>query len=162
MSGRALPADLAVRPARRDELAAIRELVFGIAREHGFEPEPGGCDADVMSDAEYFAPGAMLAVLVDGSDTVRGMVGVTPRGEGTAELRKLYLAGDLRGRGLGERLLSEAIDFARASGCRRLLLETSSRLASAAALYERRGFRAVAGDTRSCACDRLLELTWDA
>ena len=54
---------------------------------------------------------------------------------------------DLRGRGLGRRLLEELLDRARAAGFERAVLETFSDLTAAAHLYREYGFRVVSADT---------------
>ena len=148
-----------IRDGTREDLPAVREVVFAVGREFGFEPEPEGCDADLFGDAEaYFAEGGMLRVLVDEADVVRGLLGVVRLDRDTIELRKIYLASDARGGGRGRALLDEAIAFAREIGCRRIVLETSSRLERAIEIYERAGFRPEPGDTRSCSCDVRLVL----
>ena len=148
-----------IRDGTREDLPAIREVVFAVGREYGFEPEPEGCDADLFEDAQaYFADGGMLRVLVDEMDAVHGMLGVVRIDPDTLELRKIYLSSTARGGGHGRALLDEAIAFAREIGCRRVVLETSSRLERAIQLYERAGFRPEPGDTRSCSCDVRLVL----
>ena len=147
-----------LRDGSSDDLVDVRALVFAVAGEYGFEPEPEGADADLFEHAgEYFAPGGMLRVLEQGGVIV-GMVGVVPRGEGVWELRKIYLAADQRGGGQGRRLLEEALTFARAQGARKLVLQTSSKLDAALRLYERAGFVPAQNETRSCTCDVSLEL----
>ena len=56
------------------------------------------------------------------------------------ELRKMYLLAACRGRGLGKRLLTRALERARALGFTRIELETASVLRAAARLYESVGF----------------------
>src|SRR3954454_9821832 len=79
--------------------------------------DPGATDAD-LSDLEssYHGPGGAFEVLINGSGEVVGTVGLCPLGDGRCELRKMYLAADCRGRGLGKRLLQHAIGRARELG----------------------------------------------
>ncbi|WP_449396804.1 bifunctional helix-turn-helix transcriptional regulator/GNAT family N-acetyltransferase [Devosia riboflavina] len=60
--------------------------------------------------------------------------------EGTAQLRMLYVEPMFRGRGVGGRLVAEAVSFARISGYRRIMLWTQDCLASARSIYQKAGF----------------------
>ena len=57
------------------------------------------------------------------------------------ELFKVYLALDLRGRGIAAGLLERAIDFAKARGAASLVLWTDTRFLDGHRFYERHGFR---------------------
>ncbi|HWV19725.1 MAG TPA: helix-turn-helix domain-containing GNAT family N-acetyltransferase [Devosia sp.] len=74
---------------------------------------------------------------------VAGSVFVLPSTDGeagTAQLRMLYVEPMFRGRGVGGRLVAEAISFARASGYKRMMLWTQDSLASARSIYQKAGF----------------------
>lgn len=60
--------------------------------------------------------------------------------EGTAQLRMLYVEPMFRGRGVGGRLVAEAVTFARISGYKRIMLWTQDCLASARSIYQKAGF----------------------
>lgn len=60
--------------------------------------------------------------------------------EKCAELQKLYLTDEAKGKGIGRRLLQMAESFAQKNGCERMYLETHSRLKAAIHLYESAGF----------------------
>jgi GNAT superfamily N-acetyltransferase len=76
-----------------------------------------------------------------------GSIGLTDEGDGQAAIRWFVLDRELRGRGLGRRLLSELLDLADEQGYRRVWLETFSELRSAAHLYLDAGFRVTSADT---------------
>jgi putative acetyltransferase len=131
-----------VRPATNAEAEAVRGLVFAALREHGLTPDPGATDADLYElESAYVCAGGSFDVLVDRRGVVVGTVGLFPLGAGRCELRKMYLAPALRGRGLGKRLLQHALERARQLGFRRVELETASVLKAAIRLYESFGFR---------------------
>jgi GNAT superfamily N-acetyltransferase/DNA-binding MarR family transcriptional regulator len=74
---------------------------------------------------------------------VAGSVFVVPAEdgeEGTAQLRMLYVEPMFRGRGIGARLVAEAVGFAKASGYERIMLWTQDCLASARSIYQKAGF----------------------
>jgi N-acetylglutamate synthase-like GNAT family acetyltransferase len=76
-----------------------------------------------------------------------GSLAMTDEGDGVACVRFFVLDSDLRGRGLGRRLLAELLDTARIAGYERAVLETFSDLTAAAHLYREHGFRMVNAET---------------
>jgi molybdate transport system substrate-binding protein len=150
----------AIRPAVAADAPAIRALVRAILEEHGLAPDPSGIDRDLEDPmASYAGRGGQLDAVVDASGRVVGCCGVAPLGEGGAcELRKMYLARDARGRGLGKRLLARALAFARGRGYARIELETASVLVTAIAMYESAGFRPLERRPAACRCDRAFAL----
>ncbi len=78
-----------------------------------------------------------------------GSVALTDEGEGVGKLRWVLLAPELRGAGLGRRLVGEAVERARELGMRRLELDTFSALRAAARIYRDAGFRVVGARERS-------------
>ncbi len=89
-----------------------------------------------------------------------GCVGLYPTGQGSCEIRKMYLLKPHRGAGLGKRLLEHALDEAKARGFTHVTLETASVLAEAIALYEQYGFRPFTPKHLAQRCDQAycLEL----
>jgi N-acetylglutamate synthase-like GNAT family acetyltransferase len=76
-----------------------------------------------------------------------GSLAMTDEGDGVACVRFFVLDAELRGNGLGTRLLDELLGEARANGFERAVLETFSDLTAAAHLYGERGFRVVSADS---------------
>jgi ribosomal protein S18 acetylase RimI-like enzyme len=77
-----------------------------------------------------------------------GSLGLTDEGDGEARLRWFVLDPDLRGQGLGRRLLEEFLAEAKRFGHRRIVLETFSDLRAAAHLYRGHGFELVWAETK--------------
>lgn len=73
-------------------------------------------------------------------DKVIGTVGLKKIDDVTVELKALYLDPDYRGRGLGTRLIDQAIDDARKLGCKAIVLDSMSIYKDALKLYEKTGF----------------------
>ena len=71
-----------------------------------------------------------------------------PGHDGVYELAKMSVAGDLRGHGIGRRLLLAAVALARTLGAHRLTLGSSTRLPNAVHLYESIGFRHIPEEQR--------------
>lgn len=78
-------------------------------------------------------------------DRIVGSVAICGRDAGTlgARLRWLIVAPEYQGRGFGNRLMREAVDFCRCGPFRRIYLTTFAGLDAARHLYEKEGFRVV-------------------
>lgn len=142
-----------IRAVEGRDAGAVQRLVSAVLVEYGLEPDPDGTDADLVDPVRsYTSNGGHFWVVEDADGTVVGTCGLHPIEEGVVELRKMYLAPSIRGRGWGRRLLEHALDAARADGCVRVELETASVLTEAIALYKRYGFerRATAPEVPRC------------
>ena len=149
----------AIRPARNADGAACREIVFGILRQYGLEPEPDGQDADLDDlEAHYDGRDSLFLVVVDDAGRIVGTGGLKRYDAEQAEIKKMYLLPEVRGQGLGRRLLDTLVGFARAVGYRRIVLESNSNLTEALQLYQRYGFAPVPPEHLSYRCDRAFAL----
>jgi putative acetyltransferase len=70
-----------------------------------------------------------------------GCGGYAPQGEGTAELKRIFVAAEARGLGIGRALLQALETDAARAGIRLLRLETGVKSAEALSLYRRFGYR---------------------
>jgi putative acetyltransferase len=73
-----------------------------------------------------------------------GMVALVDRGDGSAELKRMFLHESARGRGVGGELMRALEVHARASGISVIQLETGPKQPAAVALYERHGYGHIA------------------
>ncbi|WP_418155823.1 GNAT family N-acetyltransferase [Actinoalloteichus caeruleus] len=89
--------------------------------------------------------------------TTAGCVGVRVLDPLTAELTRLFVLPDHRGRGLGARLLSAAEDAARDLGATRMRLDTRADLVEARSLYTSRGFREIPAYSNAPYSDHWFE-----
>ena len=87
--------------------------------------------------------GGRIFMAVDGGRAV-GCVAMLPMVDGGYEVSKMTVREDLRGSGLGRRLMQACIEAGKAAGARRLYLETNSALVPAIGLYGAMGFRRLA------------------
>jgi len=158
MSGRSW--DYVIRPIRAEDDEAVASIIRTVMTSYGLD-RPGSAmhDAEVSAmAAEYGQPGrAYFVAEKDGEIWAAGGVAPLEGGDaGTCELRKMYSRSEVRGIGLGKRLLETCLAAARELGYKRCYLETLSEMAEARRLYERSGFvraREPRGDTGHFVCD---------
>jgi GNAT superfamily N-acetyltransferase len=105
----------------------------------------GGFDAalSLAPTLDDFAPpnGSFLVMRVDGSAV--GCGGFKRDGDGIAYIKRMWISGDLRGRGSGKLLLEALETRARELGYSTLRLETEKSLTEARQLYLAAGYREV-------------------
>jgi putative acetyltransferase len=150
------PADLErlevrIVPFEPRHAGGFRSLVSDTLREFGFEPD-SDLDPDLDEPDRHYAA---LWVAELGGEVV-GSIALRDLGDRALELKRMYLRRALRGRGLGKRLLTLAVDWARARGAAVIRLDTSDRMQAAKALYEAYGFRRVPGEAPRQGQSRLL------
>lgn len=149
----------AIRPVTPADFEAIRALVLTTLHEYGLTPDPAGTDRDLEDPiASYVERGGLFDVAVDANGRFAGCCGVYPHEGATCEVRKMYLAQDARGHGVGRRLLERAIAGARGLGFRRIELETASVLERAIAMYTAAGFRPLERGPAAARCDQAYAL----
>ncbi|GAA0515588.1 GCN5 family N-acetyltransferase [Saccharopolyspora subtropica] len=106
---------------------------------------PGGFDTSrAAPPARHdFAPpaGAFLVVRVE--EQVLGCGALRTEPGGVGEIRRMWIAPELRGRGAGRALLAALEDQARRLGCDRVRLDTAAELVEARRLYESAGYRQI-------------------
>jgi ribosomal protein S18 acetylase RimI-like enzyme len=88
---------------------------------------------------DYAPPRGALLVAVDGPRYL-AMIALRPFDERTAEMKRLYVRPDARGRGLARKLISRLCDEARRLNYAEIRLDTLPKMGDAQALYESYGF----------------------
>lgn len=131
-----------MRPARDDDAQDLFGLIALCFAEYpGCYLDPHGDLPDLKAPASAFSGGTSAFWVVEDD---RGRVGASiavdrPAGE-TAELHRLYVRLDLRGRGLATHLVTVAEDHARRHGARYMLAWSDTRFVTAHRLYQRLGY----------------------
>lgn len=92
----------------------------------------------------YGPPGGALFLARDGEGTALGCVALRPFGEDMVEIKRMYVAPEGRGLGLGRALLSTVVEAARKLGAAHIVLDTLPELTAALALYRSAGFEEIA------------------
>jgi GNAT superfamily N-acetyltransferase len=135
----------AVRPDSPDGRRALRAYADELARRWpDLAPEPTWSEEFLADDPLALAPPLGIFVVATQGERVVGCAGLRLEGAdvppGAGEIKRMWVDPDLRGQGLGTRLLAHLTDLAREAGLWRLVLDTADDLTEARALYAREGF----------------------
>jgi GNAT superfamily N-acetyltransferase len=140
-------ADLRFRDAVAADLPAIVAMladdVRGRAREKAELPLAGGyLEAFAAIEA---SPHMRLLVALEGERVVASLQllilpGLARQGSRRGQIEAVRVAGDRRGRGIGEALVRRALDECRASGCATVQLTSDNSRTDAHRFWERLGF----------------------
>ena len=125
-----------VRPAGEPEVLGLLEAYAAEVRER-FAGEADCCSLEplVGDDVELFA------LCEDGR--LVGCAGLRPLGGGAVELKRMYIAPEARGHGLGRGFLDGLEAEARRRGYTRVRLDTGEPMPEAQALYRSAGYREI-------------------
>jgi putative acetyltransferase len=104
----------------------------------------GEADIGPTREAPMFVePDGGFLVVRDGDGSAVACGGVARFDAERGELKRMYVVPEMRGRGLGRRLLAELEDEARRLGYRALVLETGDRQPAALGLYTSSGYERI-------------------
>lgn len=90
----------------------------------------------------YASPGGAV-LLAERGAVAAGVGALRPLDAGTCEMKRLYVAPETRGTGLGERLARRLIELGGRLGYRAMRLDTHVSMGPAIALYRKLGFREI-------------------
>jgi molybdopterin-guanine dinucleotide biosynthesis protein A/predicted GNAT family N-acyltransferase len=143
--------ELRIVPFDREHADGFRTLVSDTLAEFGFTADPD-LDPD-LADPSAVYEAVWIAVR---ADRVVGSVALRRLGPDEVELKRMYLRPELRGLGVGRRLLDTALRWARKHSIRAIKLDTTARMEAARHLYEAYGFVRVPGAAPRQGQSRLL------
>lgn len=147
------------RAVTASDLPQVTALLRDVLAEYGLTFGVGSeTDEQVLAlPGSYEGHGGAFWVAVD-ADALLGTCGVFPVGAGAFELRKMYLAKQARGLGVGKALLAEARGFVKLAGGTKLVLDTTEQMTSAIRFYEAQGFVRDDAQVRGARCSRGYSL----
>ncbi|KDN17887.1 bifunctional helix-turn-helix transcriptional regulator/GNAT family N-acetyltransferase [Amycolatopsis rifamycinica] len=154
---------LVLRPPRPGDLGWVVERHGALyAREYGFGARFEGLVARIVADFAETPDDPRQAFWIAELDGERvGSIACTRSQDAdTAKLRLLLLEPAARGHGVGKRLVTECVSFARAHGYRAMELSTVSILDAARSLYRAAGFELVTEKDFDDWGPKLTDETW--
>lgn len=134
-----------IRPVPFDHPDAVK-LNDEVQAEYHVRYGDGG-DATVLAATDFTPPNGVYLIAYDESGAPVATGGWRAQdandegnADGDAELKRMYVAAGMRGRGLARRILAALEDDARAAGRVRMVLETGTKQPEAIALYTSSGY----------------------
>ncbi|MGL4230314.1 MAG: bifunctional helix-turn-helix transcriptional regulator/GNAT family N-acetyltransferase [Casimicrobium sp.] len=132
------------------------------AAEYGWDQTFEALVADICAKfINEFDPTRERCWIAEDDAGPLGCVFVVKKNATTAKLRMLLVEPRARGMKLGARLVDEAIDFARATGYKKMTLWTNGILHAARHIYVARGFKLVKEETHQSFGKDLVGQHWD-
>lgn len=125
-----------------EEITQARELFEEYAAWLGFNLCFQNFDRELAGlPGDYTPPSGRLLLALQ-NDEIAGCVAMRKIGEGTGEMKRLYVKPAFRGQGLGRVLTETIIEAARGQGYQRLRLDTlPGKMDQAIAMYRSLGFK---------------------
>jgi len=132
------------------------------AQEYGYDAQFEALVAGIVAQfVQRFDPKRERCWIAEQRGEVVGSVFLVARSKSVAQLRLLLVEPNARGSGLGTRLVSECVRFARQTVYRKVMLWTQSELRAARRLYEAAGFRMVRKEKNHSFGKDLVSETWE-
>jgi putative acetyltransferase len=139
-----------IRTIQPQDNSAIAYIIRCTLEEFGAN-HPGTVYFDPTTDTLYElfhgTPGSVYFIAESQGEIVGGG-GIYPSPglpSDTCELVKMYLLPQVRGIGLGKKIILRCIEYARAEGYRKIYIETMPELKQAMSTYEKFGFQYLDG-----------------
>jgi ribosomal protein S18 acetylase RimI-like enzyme len=128
-----------VRRAAREDAARIRGLFANGRAEGAFAANDAGDDIQYLEASYLEDAGSSLWLAVHGGEVI-AMIGVRRHSDSVAEIRRLRVEPGFRRRGVGRRLLAEAVAFCRNHDYLKTILDVQTDAEPAIRLFESFGF----------------------
>ncbi len=162
IEGPSRPSEFALRAPEPGDLGWVIQAHGSMyATEYGWDVTFEALVARILADyAANHDPRRERGWIAEADGRPAGCVFCVRKSDTTAQLRLLLVEPWARGMGIGERLVTECIAFARSSGYSEMVLWTQDVLAAARRIYQRAGFQLVDEGKHHSFGHDLVEQTW--
>jgi len=133
--------EVRVRQARPTDAGSLRDLFVEGLIEGKVWGGDTGADLENLHTAYFSDQGQSCFWVAEYRGQVIGMIGVQQMGENSAEVRRLRVRHEYRRRGLGSRLMGEAIAFCQRLGYLKVVLDVRTERVPAIAMFKKWGFQ---------------------
>jgi DNA-binding MarR family transcriptional regulator/ribosomal protein S18 acetylase RimI-like enzyme len=115
----------------------------------------------VAEFVEKYDPAKEHLWIVENATEIIGSIAIVKLDENIAQLRWLLVEPHERNKGIGNKLINEALTFCKNKGYQKIILGTFSDLIIARKLYEKHGFRLIESKTHHSWGQNLTEEQWE-
>lgn len=150
---------LTIRPIIKDDNHLLTDLIRTVMPEFKAQGEGFAYhDPSVESMYEFYSQKNCLYFVAYHHKKLVGGAGIAPLEERPqyAELQKMYIYSEFRGLGLGQKLLTKCLNYAKELNFSHCYLETLQSMTKANKLYQKNGFKQITsprGNTGHHGCD---------
>ena len=132
------------------------------AQEYGYDERFEALAAEIVAKfIQHYDPKRERCWIAEKDGEIVGSVFLTAKSKTISKLRLLYVEPFARGLGIGSRLVSECVRFARQVGYKKMVLWTQSELDAARHIYKKAGFRVVDKKRHHSFSKDLVAETWE-
>jgi len=150
---------IVIREIKSEDDAKIAKAIRAVLIEMGV-PKVGTAYEDVALDCmtETYKNAKKVYFVVEKGDEIIGGSGISPLDNykgNVCELQKMYFMPEARGKGLGSKMMTKCLEFAKQVGFDQCYLETMPYMDDARKLYKKVGFNFIdkpMGDTGHYSC----------
>ena len=129
-----------ISQARIEEMDSVRRLFTEYQHWLGIDLSFQNFEAELNSlPGCYAAPTGAIFLATENSNPI-GCVAIRQFSESEAELKRMYVVPEARGRGVAKALLQQAVGMASLQGYKSIVLDTLPSMESAKKLYSQFGF----------------------
>jgi DNA-binding MarR family transcriptional regulator/GNAT superfamily N-acetyltransferase len=132
------------------------------AQEYGYDEHFEALAAEIVAKfIQHYDPKRERCWIAERDGEVVGSVFLVAHSKTTAKLRLLYVEPSARRLGIGSRLVSECVQFARQAGYKKMVLWTQSELDAARHIYKKAGFQVIEKKKHHSFSKDLVAETWE-
>lgn len=132
------------------------------AQEYGYDEHFEALVAEIVAKfVQHFDAQRERCWIAEKDGEIVGSIFLVAQSKTVSKLRLLYVEPSARGLGIGSRLVTECVRFARRAGYKKMILWTQSDLDAARHIYKKAGLRVIEKKPHHSFSKDLLAETWE-
>ena len=129
-----------IRRVKSDDAEHVKSLIHGIMDGEFAKVRPAYQYRDLDNPSEHYSGNRQIFLVAEKDGKIIGTVAIKDEGADVAQLRRVFVCKEYRGRGFGEKLLSKAMEFCFENNYKTVKFKGTDRMQEALQLCIRNGF----------------------